>query len=251
MEIDFDRVGAELTARGTAELVMPGSGRDAEVPDRWRGVLTGVSVDQRRRAALAYWSDDFLAMIPRFAQVLRERLIDVRVFSVGTRNDEYIVLVYVVKDDGNGYACWIAWDPSAFGGDLPRFWETFPGPVQNFLRRTHAGFTGLDWESYGIMPSPDIRTFAEYGDWPGGVPGWMDGYEDGYDIGYDGERYRRIESTRLVVFTRDGGQMFYCTSPDLPVGQIALVYSGDSDVGPPTDFGTELDKLMMSRLEVQ
>lgn len=53
----------------------------------------------------------------------------------------------------------------------------------------------------------DIQTFADYVDWPEGVPGWM----GGYDTGYNGERYRRSESTRLVVFTKDSGHLCYCS----------------------------------------
>ncbi|MGV9803495.1 hypothetical protein ACWDTP_36150 [Mycobacterium sp. NPDC003449] len=250
MDVDFDQVAADLTAKGTAELITPDSGRAADVPDRWRGVLSGASPEERNRAALSRWDTDFLAIIPRFAQVLREQLIDVRVFWVDAIDVRFFVLVYVVESNLNGYVCWMGWDPAGYG-DTPRFWETFPAPVQNFLRHTHAGFTAADWESYGVMRPADFGTFAEYGgDSPEGIPGWMDGYEDGYDIGYDGERYRRIESTRLVVFTKDVGHLFYCTSPDLQVGQVALVYSGDGDVDPPKDFGTELDRLMTNHLDV-
>ena len=97
------------------------------------------------------------------------------------------------------------------------------------------------------MQPCDFQTFAEYAQWPEGIPGWMDGYEDGYDVDYDGGKFKRIESTRLVMFTKDLGHLTYCTSPDLQVGHITLVYQGDVD--PPRDFGTELDRLMISHLD--
>lgn len=247
VEIDFDQVAAELTSKGKAELILPDSARAAEVPERWLGVLRGDSAEERRGVALSHWGDDFLEMIPQFAAVLRDQLIDVRVFWVDNPKSRFFVLVYVVGYGEEGHVCWMAWDPASLG-DTPRFWDTFPAPVQNFLRDTHAGFTATDWESYGVMRPSDFETFAEYGEWPDGIPGWMDAYEDGYDTGYDGERYRRIESTRLVVFTKDAGHLFYCTSPDLEVGQVALVYDGDVD--PPKDLGAELDQLMTRRLDV-
>ncbi|MFV8160642.1 hypothetical protein ACNQVK_00565 [Mycobacterium sp. 134] len=247
MEIDLDRVAGELTFRGRAELITLDSARAAEVPERWRGVLNGLSAEQRRRTALAHWHPDFLTMIPRFAQVLQEKLIDVRVFWIDNPKSRRFVLAYLVERNEDGYVCWMAWEPATFG-DAPRFWDSFPAPMQKFLRHTHAGFTATDWESYGVMRPSDWETVAEYGGWPGGIPGWMDGYEDGCDTGYRGEKYRRIESTRLVVFAKDAGHLFYCTSPDLEVGQIALVYEGDVD--PPKDFGGELDQLLMRRLDV-
>ncbi|WP_064943029.1 hypothetical protein [Mycobacterium sp. 852013-50091_SCH5140682] len=160
MEIDFDQVAADLTVKGTAELITPDSGRAHEVPDRWRGVLSGVGPEERKQAALSHWDGDFLAMIPRFAQVLRERLIDVRVFWVKAPKDSFFILVYVVKHNEDDYVCWMGWDP-ARTGDAPRFWDTFPDPVQNFLRHTHAGFTATDWESYGVMQPSEFVTFAE------------------------------------------------------------------------------------------
>ena len=250
MEIDFDQVAADLTANGAAELVTPDSVRAADVPDRWRDVLSGGSAEERNRAALSHWDGDFLALIPRFAQVLGERLVDVRVFWVDAVNSQFFVLVYVVEHNEDGHVCWMAWDPTG-REDAPRFWDTLQAPVKNFLRRTHAGFTATDWESYGVMRPSDFVVFAEYGGagWSEGIPGWMDGYEGGYDVGYDGERYRRIESTRMVEITKDAGHHIYCTSPDQPLGRVALVYSGDGDVDPPKDFGTELDRLMTSRLD--
>lgn len=247
MDIDFDHIAANLSSRGSAELITPDSVRAAEVPQRWHEVVNGIGAADRIQVAMSYWEEDFLAMIPGFAHALRERLIDVRVFWVDTSRRRFYVLVYVVKNNTDGYVCWMAWDPARCG-EAPRFWDTFPAPVQSFLRHTHAGFTAPDRESCGIMQPCDFETFAEYAGWPEGVPGWMDGYEDGFGIGYHGEKYKRIESTRLVMFTKDSGELFYCTSPDLQVGQVALVYDGDVD--PPKDFGTELDELMIRSLDV-
>ena len=247
MEIDFDRMSTELAPRGKAELITADSRRAAEVPERWHGVLTGRTAAERREAALSHWDSGFLDMIPQFAGVLRERLVDVRVFWVDYSTVRAVVLVYVVEHDEEGYACWVGWDPASCG-DSPRFWDTLPEPVQQFLRHTHAGFVDPGGESYGLMRPSDFETFAEHVDWPEGVPRWMDDYVEGQDLVHPGPDYRRIESTRLVVLTKRPPHIHYCTSPDLAVGEVSLVYSSDSDVSRPTDLGTELDKLMMSRL---
>jgi hypothetical protein len=77
-----------------------------------------------------------------------------------------------------------------------------------------------------------MQTIAEMADLPDGIPEWDEDAE--------------IASTRLLVISSDGGLLYYCLSPDLDPGQVALVYEGDID---PKDFGSELDKLMMARLD--
>lgn len=73
-----------------------------------------------------------------------------------------------------------------------------------------------------------MQTIAARVGRPGGFPGWDEAAaaETG-----------RIASNRLLCVTKDGGNLLFCVSPDLPVGQAALVYEGDID---PQDFGPAL-----------
>ena len=67
--------------------------------------------------------------------------------------------------------------------------------------------------------------------------------ETGWDVGY---RDIQINSTRLLWLTRDSGELLYCTSPDIPPGNIALIYEGEID-DPVEEFWPALDNLLVER----
>lgn len=249
MQLNQEHIAEQLSDDGAAQLITAGSASFDKVPPPWRPIAENDSAAERIHAALALWNNDFLALVPRFADALRTKLVDVRVYSVTVGESDFVVLVYVLEDAAGEPAAWIGCDPATFGDAEPLFWDSFPAAVQTFLRQVHPGFTATDWESFGIMRPEYFETIAERADCPEGIPGWMDGYEDDSALDYDGEPYKRIDSTRLGVFAKDEGHLFYCASPDLEVGQVTLVYDGDTD--PPKDFGAELDELMTRRLANQ
>ncbi|PQM44430.1 hypothetical protein C1Y40_05413 [Mycobacterium talmoniae] len=120
----------------------------------------------------------------------------------------------------------------AFGADEPPFWATLPGAARGFLSHVHAGFTGVDGESYGLAQPSYMATLAAWAGWPTGIPGWRD------DTG--------ICATRLLWLSGSGDNMALCTSPDLPPGQAAKVWAeGETEV---TDFGAALDELLLTAL---
>ncbi|MFF0154008.1 hypothetical protein [Micromonospora sp. NPDC005203] len=207
-----------------ATIVAANSAEFAELPERWQPIASAVGAEQRRPAALALWNADLTAMLPQLVTALDTHLVDVRACAT----DHGFVLAYLVTDDSGRHTCWVGRDPRGFAAP-PRFWDSFPPWLQRFLREVHAGFTSPDHESFGVMAPSDMQTLAERADFPEGIPGW----EDGDDI----------SSTRLLVITKDSGNLHYCLSPDLDLGQVALVYEGDID---PLDLAPELDNLMAS-----
>lgn len=223
----------------SARLIDAGSEESASIPAAWQPVLDAGDPDKRARIALSLWNQAFLDMLPRFARVFPARLQDVRVFWLRTALDAprgRFVLVYLTgRDDENRLILWIGWDPASFGEHEPDYFETIPEPVRDFLRQTHAGFTGEDFESDGLRSPSQMVTLAQAAGVPEGEPGWEIGYGD-----------VRIDSTRLLWTAWNGSQMYYCTSPDLPADTITVLYEGDLD--PPTGFGIALDDLLIRRL---
>jgi hypothetical protein len=217
-DIIIEAALGELTVR----LAPPG----AAVPPLWTDIVAATDPAERVRLAVARWNRDFLALIPTFADALRTRFVDVR---HGTDGD-LPVLVYVAESKSGGYVTWVGYDPATFGTE-PKFWEHFPGPLRTFLRDVHAGFVSYSWMSFGPMRPDHMQTIAELADFPDGVPG----FDDEAEIG----------STRLLPLCNDGGLLYYCVSPELAAGRIALVYEGDVD---PKDFGPEFDEMLTSRL---
>ncbi|MFE0641745.1 hypothetical protein ACFW2Y_09080 [Streptomyces sp. NPDC058877] len=197
----------------------------SQVPEEWRPIARSEDPQGRCRQALDLWNDDFLDLLPRFAATLRTRLVDVR----AAFTDGCPVLVYALRADNGAAVSWIGYHPGAF--EEPRFWESFPQPLQDFLRTVHAGFVSGSRTSFGVAPPVHMETLAELADFPDGIPGWTD--------------TAGISSTRLLRISSDGGILYYCASPDIERGKIALVYEGDID---PQDLGQELDELVTSRL---
>ncbi|UQA96891.1 hypothetical protein [Streptomyces halobius] len=198
----------------------------SRIPEKWRPIALSADAESRRRTALSLWNQSFLDLLPEFAEVLNAHCVDVRVCMT----DDSPVLAYVLETDDGELVSWVGYDPGTF--EEPDFWESFPEPVQVFLRQVHAGFASASTDSFGVARPMEMGTIAELADFPDGVPGWDDD--------------ARIPSTRLLQITTDGGILKYCLSPDIAVGKIALVYEGDID---PKDFGQELDELLMSRFE--
>ena len=77
-----------------------------------------------------------------------------------------------------------------------------------------------------------MQTIAEQVGEPGGFPDWDDAQE--------------IASTKLLIVTTNGSTLYYCISPDIQAGELALVYEGDID---PAPCGRALDELFLQRLE--
>ncbi|MGV4925901.1 hypothetical protein K2224_17960 [Streptomyces sp. BHT-5-2] len=200
------------------------AGEIALIPEKWRPIVLSADPEDRRRAALSLWNRGFLDLVPEFAEVLDAHCLDVRVGIT----DGAAVLVYVLETEDGELVSWVGYDPGTF--EEPEFWGCFPAAVQVFLREVHAGFVSGSRYAFGVARPVAMGTLAELADFPEGIPGWEDG--------------SRISSKRLLQITTDGGLLKFCLSPDLAVGQVALVYEGDVD---PKEFGQELDELLMSR----
>ncbi|MPY59335.1 hypothetical protein FNH08_19855 [Streptomyces spongiae] len=77
-----------------------------------------------------------------------------------------------------------------------------------------------------------METVAEQADEPDGIADW--------------DEEQEIASTRLLLLTSNDGMVDYCVSPDLEVGDLAIVFQGDID---PAPYGEALDRLLMQGLE--
>jgi hypothetical protein len=224
-EVDPAEIAATLE-KWSLTFISPDSAEPPRIPERWMPIAISSDPQTRHRTALALWNQDLLDLLPRFAEALRSRFVDVRVAIT----DDVPVLVYVARADNGEYVCWIGYDPRSFG-DLPQFWDSFPEPLQVFLRNVHAGFVSWSRLAFGPARPRHMETLAALADSPEGVPDW--------------DEEADILSTRLLQISTDGGILGYFLSPDIAPGQVALVYEGDID---PQDFGAELDKLLISRL---
>ena len=195
------------------------------LPGPWRGLLTAATAADRRRIALARWPAPVTGALPRFVDALAERLTDVRpALSGGTP-----VLVYLARGDDGGPRAWVGFAPRRPDGPPPRFWSAVPAALRAFLEQVHAGFVAADGESYGPLPPRLMRTLADRAATTVAVPG--------------GDTEGRIPPDRLVRVATNGALLDYCASPDIPEGQLALVYEGDIDL---QEAGAALDALMLS-----
>ncbi|MFF0152944.1 hypothetical protein [Micromonospora sp. NPDC005203] len=199
------------------------------VPDdlhpQWRPVVTAATAEERIAAALDRWTPGFAGLVPRFFGAFRKRLLDVRL----GRAAGDLALIYVVRGRGDELVLWLGWDSRQFR--KPRFWDRFPTAVQTFLQTVHAGFSHPDGISGGLAHVGEMSTYAEWAEEPDGLVDW--------------DEEQEIASTRLLVVTTNGTNLFYCLSPDLPTGTIALVYEGDID---PQPFDASIDALLLCPL---
>jgi hypothetical protein len=199
------------------------------LPTAWRPIALATDPAIRRTTALALWGGDLLALLPNLAQILHERLADVRVCLTGGTP----ALVYVVAGDYERWVTWIGYDPRTFGTEPP-FWELFPAELRSFLREVHAGFVSREPDRYGPVPPREMLTMADRI----GVPEAIEDFDDVNDIA----------AARLLVLAREGELMYYCVSPDAEPGEIVQFYEGDIDARP---FWPALDKVFPLRLETR
>lgn len=214
---------------GEPTELLPDGGAPAGLPEQWRPIAGASEASTRRDIALGLWNDEFLAMVPRTAQLLRTELVDVR---VAHRGDEH-VLVYVVEHHAGTpqreVRTWVGGTPDSTA-ELPELWDAVPGPLQEFLLAVHGGFTAADREAFGPQAPRYLGTVAENAGDPDGIEGWE--YQP--------------DSTRLLVIATDGG-VDCCVSPDLPGGQGVLVYQGD-EPDPAQPIGELLDEIIHATL---
>ncbi|HVV09522.1 hypothetical protein [Amycolatopsis sp.] len=202
------------------------------LPENWAEIARSGDAEERRLRALALWNRDLLDLVPGFAETAARTLVDVRTCIAW----EKPLLVYVFDNGADGKLAFAGWAPA--DTTEPRLWSSVPAPLRKFLREVHAGFVAADGESFGPLPPRSMRTLAELADSPDGDPDWdEDAAEDGRPL-----------STRLMQIARNAGLIMHCVSPDLPPGQIALVYEGDVD---PTDFGPAFDELLVTGIRNQ
>ena len=142
-------------------ILAPGPETRALIPAAWWPVAESSDPEERKQAARALWNEDFLALIPRYAEALRTALVDVRV----ARHDVLFsrpTLDYVLRDDEDELFVWAAEDPRLFGdSEEPPLFEAVPEPVARFLREVHAGYTAYDGEAAGLAsPVSRMNTLA-------------------------------------------------------------------------------------------
>ena len=106
--------------------------------------------------------------------------------------------------------------------------------MRQFLSDVHPGFTMLDGESFGLAQPSYMSTFATWAGWPDGIPDW----DDRQDV---------IAPTNMLWLTGNGGDTAVCSSPELTVGQAAVLFENDFTV---TELGPELDRLMLTPLRL-
>ncbi|GAS88783.1 hypothetical protein [Mycolicibacterium brisbanense] len=214
-------------------ILEPGEDTRHRIPDAWWPTAASPDPDERKVAAMALWNNDFLAMIPRFAQALRERLVDVRVVQHSWLPAP--TLDYVLIDDEGRHAVWLGEDPATFGDTEPTFFEALPPQADTFLRSVHAGFTTWDGESCGLIAPARMQTYAAYVGWPEPLSAPPADLEP--------------DSIHPLRMLRIGGRESYSdllVSPDHPQGFAITYFEPDFDV---TLFGHALDELMMMALE--
>jgi hypothetical protein len=200
------------------------------VPDAWQDIIAATTGTARAAATRRLWPAPLLHLIPKFAQVLTDRLIDVRLVSI----EGDLALAYLVDDASAGrVVTWIGYDPATFGTPPP-FWEVFPEPLTDFLREVHAGFTSQDTYSFGVTRPRYMATIADNANSPEGIPFW--------------DEIQPYPSTRLLQISAQGPGMLYCLSPDLPAEHLAIADEAEIDV---VEFWPAIDDLLMDRFLAQ
>jgi hypothetical protein len=234
--IDLAKVVAKLEDPGRTVSIIGTDHADlSSIPEQWRAIAGSDDAEERRLRALALWNGDFLDLIPDYANVLRTKLVDVRVCDLSGQGP---ILVYLFDESDPVHSMMIGWDPASFGDNEPALWESIPAPARTFLRQVHAGYTlGGDWEACGLRRPRDLTTIAEAWQAPDGVPGWFDNWWPDSDP---------VDSRRMLYVTHSTPDYLLCTSPDVPSGKALTYYDGEINL---VDFGAELDKIMLIGVE--
>ncbi|MFB8281023.1 hypothetical protein [Nocardia colli] len=233
--LDQLELGAPSTVSGVLELrELLGGGRGplaivdsptADMAGPFGEIAAAADAAERIRLALLRWNPDFLDLVPGFATALHARLRDVRVCYW---REEGPALLYFVESTSGDSVVWVGWDPRTFSGPTPPFWATLPRAARRFLRDVHPGFTMLDGESFGLAQPSYMSTFAEWTGWSDGVPDW--------------DRAEVIGSTAMLWLTGNGGDTVLCTSPELAIGEVAVLFENDFRV---QELGPALDRLLL------
>jgi len=233
-DIDLTEIRTKLEGRGqrSASIIEPGSAQAANALAAWRPIAQSGDPEERRLRALALWNREFLARIPQYAEVLRTKLLDVR---VGTLSDEGAILIYLFSESDPVESMMIGWDPAGREAHQPMFWESIPAPARAFLQHTHAGYNNArDWESGGLLRPADMTTPAQYWNQPDGVDGWFENYWPDCEP---------IDSRRMLYVASPKPSYMLCTTPDAPAG-TGLVYY-DNEINK-VDFFDELDRILLA-----
>lgn len=207
-------------------VVGPGSAHVSRFPESWLPIIAAPEAPARREQALALWNLDFLERLPKFHHELKKSLVDVR----AVLERDCPALVYVFRDVDRIYTSWIGYDPRTF--QQPPFWDSFPPPLQTFLRDVHAGFVAQDYDACGVAPPRYMQTMAEIVNTLASKEGF--------------ERWSGIPADRVLIISTNGGSLSYCICPDTP-GKLVLLFEGDVD---PLEFFEELDKLLVQNLGI-
>ncbi|GLW35992.1 hypothetical protein [Actinoplanes regularis] len=208
------------------KTVVPLNAGDPAIPAAWAPIAATTEANGRAATALSLWPAARFEVVPRFREVLATRLLDVRIVSA----DSQPALVYIVDDPReNRVVTWIGYDPAAFS-EPPRFWDSFPEPLQLFLRELHAGFVSRDSYSFGVSKPAFMETIAEIAQSPDGIDFW--------------DEIQPYHSTRLLQICANGPGTQYCVCPDLAVGQVAIVDEVEIEV---EDFAKAFDGLLLAR----
>ena len=228
---DHDALAAAMPWETDSFTILePGARTRAAIPQAWWPIAESSDPEDRRQTAAALWNDEFLALIPRFAQSLRDDLLDVRVVKhpwIDAPSLDYVL----AASGGEGYGVWMGEDPATFGDHDPPLFDSLPRPVQTFLRRVHAGFTTWDRESCGLTPPSVMNTLAAQ---------WGDP-EDSSRIEWYESEPEPPELRRLLRVTGRGPHGDLLTSPDLPAGSAITYFEPDFEMKP---FGESLDLFM-------
>jgi hypothetical protein len=220
--VDFAAIAATLPDHDLAPV-------DTDLhrlPEQWQPIAAEADPATRLTLASALWNAPLLEVLPQFAAALQTRFTDVKPCIA----DGEFALLYVATGPDDRVRAWVGYDPAGFVE--PQFWGHFAEPLQTFLSHVHAGFTSGGPGAFGPMRPVHMETLAELAGEPDGVADW--------------DEEQEIASTRLLLVASNGGMLRHCVSPDLPAGEVAIVYEGDID---PTAYGEALDELLMLRFD--
>ncbi|GIF09884.1 SMI1/KNR4 family protein [Actinoplanes siamensis] len=199
------------------------------VPAAWMAIAAIDDSAERAAETRRAWPAVWLEQLPQFAEILNTRLVDVRIVSA---NDVPALMYVIDHPRADRVVTWLGYDPATFG-ETPRFWDSFPEPLQDFLQHTHAGFVSHDNYSFGLFRPSEMVTMAETAGSPDGIDFW--------------DEIQPYPSTRLLQIAANGPGTMYCLSPEVPTGELVLADEAEAEV---LELGPALDDLMMARFSL-